>query len=298
MNIDHQKIKKTAEEAASVFVKNYKLPLQDAIDFFYEKMMGDEEISNIITASANEKQLAKNAAFKNFLKRNKKELYYKLRKYKGGNESRDELLQELERAKEDPNPEVRMQLLQKLATFHVSSQERYHENELFYSQLGSVISNAVFIADVGCGVQPLFFPHAQFSSVKKYIALDKDREAVQLMQAFKEVFKEEYQWLFPQVWNINEGWESVMEAYSIDNFDAALILKVIPVVKRVEPLVLAQLGHISARRLVISGVKESMVKKHDIEHKERRAISRFISEAGKTVVSGFELENEFFIVVE
>ena len=77
----------------------------------------------------------------------------------------------------------------------------------------------------------------------------------------------------------------------------ALILKVVPVVKRIDPLLLDVLAKVPASTVVVSGVKESMVKKHDIEHKERRAITKFIELSGREVTAEFELDNEFFLIL-
>jgi hypothetical protein len=285
------KIREVAEEAGAAFVKNYKYPLAEAVNFFYDSMMKNEEVSRLIIGAASAKQLSKNATFKNFIKKNKKELYYKLRQYKSSDEDKDELMRALADAKNDPSDVKRIALLQKLAAFHVSSQERFNEHEKFYEQLAGAVGNAASIIDVGCGVQPLFFPRHDFADVKKYVALDKDKESIKLMLAFKEVFNEKYEWLFPLVWNISEGWKE-------DSFDVALILKVVPVVKRINPLLLDVLAKVPARKVVISGVKESMVKKHDIEHKERKAITSFIKAAGRKEIGSFELENEFFIITE
>jgi hypothetical protein len=298
MQKDVIKIREVAEEAAAAFVKNYKYPLADAVSFFYDSMMKNEEVSKLIVDAASARQLSKNSTFKNFIKKNKKELYYKLRQYKSSDEDKDELLQALVEAKVDPSNEKRIELLEKLAAFHVSSQERFSENEKFYSQLANVAGNAVSIIDIGCGVQPLFFPKEDFPHLTKYVALDKDKESIKLMQAFKEVFRQEYEWLFPQTWNINEGWDDVKGLHGVDSFDVALILKVVPVVKRVDPSLLDVLAQVPAKTIVISGVKESMVKKHDIEHKERKVITSFMNAAGRKEVSSFELENEFFIITE
>lgn len=298
MEKDVIKIREAAGEAGLAFVKNYKYPLADAVNFFYDSMMKNEEVSKLILGAASAKQLSKNATFKDFIKKHKKELYYKLRQYKSSDEDKEELMKALADAKNDPSDEKRSELLEKLAAFHVSSQERFHENQQFYEQLTGVAKNAVSIVDVGCGVQPLFFPKNNFPSVKKYVALDKDKESVKLMQAFKEVFSGQYEWLFPQVWNINEGWSEVTSLHGVDGFDVALILKVVPVVKRVDPALLDVLAQVPATIAVISGVKESMVKKHDIERKERKVINSFISAASRTEVGSFELENEFFIITE
>lgn len=296
-NENSMKIREIAEEAAAAFVKNYKYPLENAIGFFYDNMMKNEEVSKLIMSCSNTRQLSKSATFKNFIKKNKKELYYKLRKYKSSDEDKNELLQALEAAKPDPSNETRLELLQRLAAFHVSSQERFKENRKFYEQLAVIIGSAVSIVDVGCGVQPLFFPKDDFAGVKKYVALDKDKESIRLMQAFKDVFKDHYDWLYPQVWSISEGWDEVNGLQGVA-FDAALILKVVPVVKRIDPALLEVLAQIPAKVIAISGVKESMVKKHDIEHKERRAITSFINATGRKEIGSFELDNEFFIIIE
>ena len=288
---DATKIKTLAQELATSFVKNYKCPLPDAIDFFYDKLSKYQEISQLITTAASSKQLSKNALFKEFVKKNKKELYYKLRKYKSNNDSKTELLQSLN------DGAAADQLLQKLAQVHVSSHERFSENEAFYNALSKTFESASVIADAGCGVQPLFFPKHQFPSVSKYIALDKDRESIEIMLRFKEAFPDNYEWLHPMVWNISEGWEQICQTFNLDTFDVALILKVVPVVKRIDPNLLDELAKVPANKIVVSGVKESMVKKHDIEHKERRAITNFIKDSGREIIDEFELSNEFFIIV-
>lgn len=285
------KIKELAAHLAASFVKNYKYPLQDATDYFYEKLSSNPHIAHLITNAASDKQLSKNAAFKEFVKKQKKELYYKLRKYKNNDDTRAELLQSLAGATSAE------ELLEKLAQVHISSGERFEEQADFYNELSKAINSATVIADVGCGVQPLFFPKQQFPGVRKYIALDKDRESVQIMQSFKQAFPSRYEWLYPLTWNISEGWEPVLTTFGIDAFDAALVLKVVPVVKRIDPLLLDELAKIPANTIIISGVKESMVKKHDIEHKERRAIMNFIKNSGREVTGEFELSNEFFLIV-
>jgi 16S rRNA (guanine(1405)-N(7))-methyltransferase len=129
------------------------------------------------------------------------------------------------------------------------------------------------------------------------VALDKDKESVNLMNAFKNTFPLRYDWLFPQVWNIAEGWGTVCKEHSVETFDLALLFKLVPVVKRTSPVLLQQLVDIPAETIVISGVKESMVKRHDIERKERKAIDNFIKDTGRSKTGEFELGNEFFIII-
>ena len=297
MQQSNDKISQVADDLAAAFIKNYKCSLQEARDFFYNNITGNKEITSIISTAASEKQLSKNAAFKNFVKQHKKELYYRLRQYKGDAESRQELLEALQLAEKDPSASSRLMLLRDLAAFHVSSQERVEENDLLYDHLTSLITGVQSIVDAGCGVQPLFFPHQRFTQLEKYVALDKDKESVNLMNGFKKTFAAQYQWLFPRVWNISEGWSAVGNEHSVKVFDLALLFKLVPVVKRTSPALLQQLADVPAQTIVVSGVKESMVKKHDIERKERKAIDNFINDTGRRKVGEFELANEFFIIV-
>jgi hypothetical protein len=269
------KIEKIANGLAVAFVKDYKCPLPEAVGFFYDKLSKNDEVLKVIESAASDKQLSKNATFKEFVKKNKKELYYKLRRYKA--------VSDLEMSGS------REELLEKLSQVHVSSQERFAQNDVFYTELAKFISNASIIADVGCGVQPLYFPKDKFPAVTQYIALDKDRESINILHRFKDTFPGEYCWLHPKVWNISDGWD--------EPFDVALILKVVPVVKRIDPSLLDELAKVPANTIIVSGVKESMVKKHDIEHKERRAIANFIKACGRAVTAEFELDNEFFLIL-
>ena len=297
MQQSNDKISQVAGDLAAAFVKDYKCSLQEAKDFFYNNLSGNKEITAIIANAASEKQLSKNATFKNFVKQHKKELYYRLRQYKGDAESKQALLDALQLAEKEPAASSKITLLQNLAAFHVSSQERYEENQLLYNHLSSLMDDVHSIVDAGCGVQPLFFPHERFPQVNKYVALDKDKESVNLMNGFKKSFEEQYRWLLPRAWNISEGWNAVCNEHSLQTFDLALMFKLVPVVKRTSPALLQQLANIPAETIVISGVKESMVKKHDIERKERKAIDNFIKDIGRSKAGEFDLANEFFIIV-
>jgi hypothetical protein len=293
------KLKEMAEEIAASFVKNYKCSLADATKFFYSSIIKNDEVARLISDSVNPRQLSKNATLKNFIKKNKKELYYRLRQYKNNEESKEGLEVALKAARENPTGEARAELLDKLAAYHVSSRERVEQNQLFYEKLGEIAGTAVTtVIDVGCGVQPLFFPHDRFETVKKYIAIDKDKKSISLLQEFRDIFNDAYSWLYPRVWNINEGWSGIRTEYGVDVFDLALVLKVVPVVERIQAELLEGLANIPAKTIVISGVKESMVKKRDIGNRERRSITNFINATERTITGEFDLENEFFIIVQ
>lgn len=290
------KIKQLSSELAASFVKNYKCSVAEAGDFFYNAIAGHEPLRQVIANAASDKQLARNAVFREFVKKQRKDLYYRLRQYKSSDDSRETLMQALSGA--DGSEEKRAHLLRLVADFHVSSQERAAHNDSFYAALARIIGQARTIVDVGCGVQPLFFPRQQFPVLEKYTALDKDAESIALLQRFSHTFKEQYAWLDPHVWNIGDGWARACGLAGASAFDAALLLKLMPVVKRTSPELVSELARVPAAIMVISGVKESMVKKQDVERRERRAIGSFLSVCGRTAVDEFELDNEFFIIAQ
>jgi hypothetical protein len=298
MNKDYNehKIKETAGELAAAFVKNYKCSLQEAENYFLENILKQDDLAKLISSSVNAKQLGKNAMFKNFVKKGRKELYYKLRQYKNNDDHRQALLDLLEESRQNPSAEMLAELLERTAVFHVSSQERFEDNDVFYQQLSSILEQAETIVDIGCGVQPLFFPFEKYPSLKKYIALDKDAESVRLMQSFKEIFAKHYQCLHPREWAIGRDWNDILASFELERFDVALLLKLVPVVQRTHPEQVSTLLNIPANVLVVSGVKESMVKKQDIERREKRSVLNFIEAGNRQQLSQFSLQQEFIII--
>jgi len=290
------KIREVAGELAAAFVKNYKCSLEEAGSFFLGSILKHDEVARLVDAAVNPKQLSRNAIFKNFVKKSRKELYYQLRKYKNNADDRAALQSALEAARAHPTEEALELLLQSVADFHVSSEERFEENDVFYDQLHQVLANAATIVDIGCGVQPLFFPAERFANITRYVALDKDKESVQLMQDIKAIFPHKYQWLHPDNWNISEGCGKICKQHGIETFDVALVLKVVAVVQRTHPELVEELKNLAAKTLVVSGVKESMVKKQDIGRRERRLLLNFIESCGRTKLAEFELKNEFVII--
>jgi len=293
MKYNQEKIKEVAGELALAFTKNYKCSLDEASSFFLDNILKQDEVAKLVDASANPKQLARNAVFRNFVKKCKKELYYQLRKYKSDDAS---LQSSLDAARKDPSDENLEQVLSEVAQFHVSSQERFEENEIFYDKLNDLFANAETIIDAGCGVQPLFFPFGRFSNVKRYAAIDKDKASIALMQEIKSIFPQRYQWLYPDVWNIGEGWDNLCTEHDVEEFDLALMLKVVAVVQRTNPELVNGLCKVPAKTIVVSGVKESMVKKQDIGRRERRLVLNFMESCGRQKIAEFDLDNEFIVI--
>nr|MBP7928060.1 hypothetical protein [Patescibacteria group bacterium] len=125
-----------------------------------------------------------------------------------------------------------------------------------------------------------------------YTWIDKDKKSYNKLLDFKE--KHNLQVLNLHCQSIGElSWGSYRE----NGYDLALMLKIVPVIFRQEKLLFNLLANIPANTYIITGSKEAMVKKKNIEDRENSVIQRFIGLTGKEVKRKFEIENEFGYVI-
>ncbi|MFC1722415.1 hypothetical protein ACFL0C_02065, partial [Patescibacteria group bacterium] len=81
-------------------------------------------------------------------------------------------------------------------------------------------------------------------------------------------------------------------------FDLAIMMKLVPVIARQQKELLNYLSHVPAKHILLTGSKESMVKKQSIEKREDAVLQRFIKLCGRNVIKRFEIENEFGYLIE
>jgi len=81
-------------------------------------------------------------------------------------------------------------------------------------------------------------------------------------------------------------------------FDLAVMLKVVPVLSRLDRAAVEGLGAVPARRLLLTGSAESMTRRQRIEARERGVLKRFIEQSGRRIVGEFRAGNEFGYLVE
>jgi hypothetical protein len=108
---------------------------------------------------------------------------------------------------------------------------------------------------------------------------------------------EGYSLLKALVWNVKEGWEPLKAAGSADRFDVALMLKLVPVLRRIEPESLEVLRAVPADFVLLSGAKTAMVKRQSIEARERGDIERFVQGCGWQIAAEAATNSEFFYLV-
>jgi len=96
------------------------------------------------------------------------------------------------------------------------------------------------------------------SKVVKYIAADRDKKSVKIIEAYSAWLGDGR--LIGVNWDLKEGWQELFKKTGVESYDLALIMKVVPVVKRQQRELLSVLKETPANLLFITGSKTSMTK--------------------------------------
>lgn len=296
-----------AMEVVSVIVngalKKYKIHRDRAVDIVIETMQKHPKFLQLLgNAESRETSLKKILRTRSYDEVNRKarhRMYYELRQYNENIAVQESLIDSLNQAALDPSENDYRPLIDRLVRTHISTRERLDNLDDFYDKLFSFIGEPRSIVDVGCGFHPLLFPFGEKGkggSVLCYAALDKDPISIAALAAFSGIVGSGV--LRPLNWNIKDGWEKVINQTDIRQFDVACLMKLIPVVVRIEQDLVGILLETPAKTWVITGSKISMTKYENIERRERRIIDMFIERAGKAVVNEFSTEDEFCMIVK
>lgn len=289
------------EQLVEDSVRDYRVEREVAFTFIYERVCKEAE-NFVLARFSSFKQVKKTRWFKALKSNVKKELYYSLRQYKSNPIDFVKLTDKLLTLSNEQFEATREAFLREMATCHVSSQERLDEMEAFYKELFGFLSHFKrqhkTVLDVGCGIQPAFFPfNACPFNLTNYTAIDRDSYCIDLLKTLSNYSR--YSALKPIKWNLNDGWDPVNITTGIKSYDIAFMLKFIPVAERTNaPNIDAVLATVPAKMLVISGAKQAMAKRRNIEKRERATIENYIISCGKNTIGTIELASEFFYIVE
>ena len=83
-----------------------------------------------------------------------------------------------------------------------------------------------------------------------------------------------------------------------DPYDLAVMLKLVPVLGRLDGAAAEALGRVPAARLFVTGCMESMTRHQRIEARERAVLQRFLAAAGRAVLAEFRAGDEFGYLAE
>ena len=274
--------------------RQYRLDAAAATALIREVLARDPAFRLAAEAAESGEKLVRTRAFKDASAAAKKHVYYSLRRYRPP-ASEGEAAAALEQLRTLPaggTADARDALARTVAAGHRSTAERLQSLDEFYSALFAAVGTPRSILDVGCGVQPLLFPFdGAGQCVERYLALDKDPQAAEAVEVYARARADGR--LTAVRSDLSGGWPA-----ECDEFDVALMLKLISVVERQERELLDVLAHAPARRWVVSGSKVALAKQQDIERRERATLRRFLELAGRRVVGEFGAGEEFALVVE
>lgn len=284
-----------AEVAAGV-AASYRIGPEEAAELVAPLLASNRKLLELLAAESDPKRLRRMRVYKSAVAAARKAVYFSLRRYRQDEPALLEAIARLETLVPRTDPEAASRAINDILHCHVSTAERLPHFEQLQEQLVGRISSAASIVDVGAGVFPLLIPWDRLPALRTYLALDRDAAATRAVQACAAWSADGL--LTARHWNAAEGWQVVLDAAGVERFDLALLLKLVPVVQRREPGLVATLGSVPARRLIVSGSREAMVKRRSIADREAGLLTAFARRFDFLVVDRFETDDEVGLVLE
>jgi 16S rRNA (guanine(1405)-N(7))-methyltransferase len=257
--------------------------------------------AQIATKGTTPERIKRTRAFKEAVSGIRRRVYHSLRRYQD-EDQQDALVAELMQlgvsAPSAIGRDERLAaVLDQIVAGHASTRERSPTEAAFYDALCNAIRDATSILDVGCGVQPLRFPFARFPALRTYLALDENRRSAMAVAALAAATGNDT--LHARCDNLADGWNGALAAAGVeDQFEAALLLKLVPVVARQQRELLDVLAQTPARRWIVSGSTTALAKRESIERRERAVVRKFLVAAGRTIRDEHVIGDEFVYIVE
>ena len=276
-----------AERLAEDVCRSYRLGREEAAEKILVLWRADRAFCAALAASDPEK-FTRTRIYKDAATKARKAIYFGLRRYRADDGALAAACAELAALPKDGDATP---LLATIAAHHASTAERAAHLDEFWNEILPAIGEARSLIDIGSGVLPVLFPFARAPSLQTYLACDRDGAAIRAVEAYAD-------WrgdgrLETRKWDLKDGWGAFDGP-----FDIALMLKIVPVVTRQEPTLLDILARVPARRVILTGSKEALVKRRAIARREKNVIESFVRDAGFAVIRAFETPDEIGIVAE
>lgn len=285
-------------ELLAAVVKQYRVDERAARRLLCESLAGST-LGPIVVQADTASDVRRTRAYKDAASAAKRHVYHALRRYRGDDGEYDGWIAQLREGGAGLRREEVDELLARLVDGHASTRERTAEQDAFNGFLVNAIGPVTHVLDVGCGVQPLRFPFAALPNLQCYAAVDSNRRSIDAVTAFAAATDNGI--LRPLCDDLSGGWPAVMAALGLASdtaFDVALMLKLVPVVKRQAKELLATLADTPARRWIITGSTTGLAKRTSIARREAGVLRRFIDASGRAIREEFAFGEEFGYVVE
>jgi len=272
---------------ADEVVHRYRIDRAVAVDTIAQSWTRRPKLVALITAAATAEEVRRTRTYREAAAAAKRDIYHGLRRYRSGS------LDGLAALAPGVAAEVLAAHVAEIIAAHVSTAERSAHLAEFFAALTGAVGPARSVVDVGCGVLPLVYP---LDGVSEYWALDRDGAAVGAVAEYARIRDDRR--LRPVVWDLADGWPALFGGGLPRLCDVGLLLKVVPVVARQHPRLLATLAATPAKVLVVSGSRIAMTKRQEIERREVHVLERFCEDHGLVERARFRTPDEICLVVE
>lgn len=286
-------VRAVVERFLETALKRYRVERNTAEALLRERLAASADFATLARRGDGPERLLRCRAYKQAAAEARQRIYYGLRRYRSDPGRHHDHLTRLEALPPAAPARERQAAALALARDHASTRERLADLETFYGQIFHLAGAPHSILDIGCGLHPLLFPFdGAGACVERYLAIDKDPQAVRAVAAYARARGDGR--LGALAWEIGEGWQAVPPP----PFELALLLKVVPIVARTAPGLLPILAAAPARRLLLTGSRLALTRRASIERRERALLGRFCRDQGLRRLGELEAGEEFGWLVE
>lgn len=293
-------VSQLAGELAEVVAKRYRIEVETARALILEAWASEPALWQQAAQEHDRARLSRTRAYKQAADRAKTKIYYHLRRYRQddpGLHDAAERLRGLAAAGIGMGDPQAVAARDAVVRSHVSTRERLDDLEAFFAALHELVPAPTSILDLGCGVMPLLYPFdGTGRSTTTYVALDRDAVAVEVCDAWAGLVGA--QRLRARRWSLDEGFAGITGPEAGGTFALALALKLVPVVARQERALLPTLAGAPAKRLLVTGAKQAMVKRRAIDRREERTLRAFAEDHGLAIVGTLDTPSEIGFLLE
>jgi hypothetical protein len=293
-----------AADLADQVTRRYRVDRADAASAIIEDFRRQPKLLAAVETASSAADVRRTRVYRDAAATTKRGIYQQLRRYLPEPASFDDALAALACLPAGTAGDRLARAVLAMAAAHVSTAERIPCKDELLAKLATTIGGAMSgvaggtVVDVGCGVFPLMLPVGWLAGlgIREYWALDKDSRTQAAVTEYARIASG--QPIRPVEWNIATGWEPLIRAGLASRCDVGLLLKVVPVLARQSPELLAVLARTPADKLLISGSRIAMARRQDIERRELRTIGRFCAAYGLRQAEEYRTPDEVFVLVE